>query len=48
MPIPKPKPEETQNEFMKRCMTDPTMEKEFPKSKQRIAVCLDAYREATE
>jgi hypothetical protein len=43
MPLPKPKPAETQSEFISRCITDPIMEREFPESKQRTAVCYFQY-----
>lgn len=40
MPLPKPKPEESNNEFMSRCMSDEKAQKEYPDSQQRVAVCL--------
>lgn len=39
MPLPKPKQDESENDFISRCMTNETMKKEFPKSDQRYAVC---------
>ena len=42
MPLPKKRPTETRDEFMKRCISDSVMIKEFPEIKQRTAVC--AYR----
>lgn len=39
MPIPIPTKAEDKNDFIARCMTDETMNKEFPDSKQRIAIC---------
>ena len=45
MPIPKRRKDESKNKFIERCMSNDTMKKEFPKNKQRLAVChsqLDA------
>jgi hypothetical protein len=39
MPIPKPKPSETHNDFINRCMSDEVMINEYPKRYQRLAVC---------
>lgn len=44
MPLPKPKPGEKQNDFISRCMGNPTMKEEFPKQKQRLAVCFSQWR----
>jgi len=44
MPIPKPKGNESERNFIKRCMGNPTMKKEFPKQKQRLAVCFSNFR----
>jgi hypothetical protein len=40
MPIPSKKPNEDRNTFLSRCMSNDTMKKEYPDSKQRVAVCL--------
>ncbi|WP_207644450.1 HK97 family phage prohead protease [Thermoclostridium stercorarium] len=48
MPIPKPKDGETQDEFMKRCMSDETMIGEFPDEKQRYAVCMTQFKGGSE
>ncbi len=40
MPIPSRKPNEDQNKFVSRCMSNETMKKEYPDSKQRVAICL--------
>ena len=42
MPIPKPKPKEKINTFMKRCI--PFMKKEV-KDKQAVAICYKAFKE---
>jgi len=44
MPLPKPKAEEKQTEFIDRCMTDPEVRKEFKDENQRLAVCYNIYR----
>lgn len=40
MPIPSPNPNEDKQKFVQRCMSNDTMKKDYPDSKQRIAVCL--------
>ena len=44
MPLPKPTNNEKQPEFIDRCMRDDESIKDFPKEKQRVAVCIDIYR----
>lgn len=44
MPLPKPNPGETKEEFLNRCMGNDTMNEEFPDSKQRYAVCLNQWK----
>lgn len=39
MPLPARKPGEGRDEFVSRCMRDPTMRREFPRARQRLAVC---------
>jgi len=39
MPIPQPKPKEDASAFMQRCMSDKVMQKEYPNTKQRAAIC---------
>ncbi len=46
MPLPKPKPKETQSEFISRCIADPIMSREFPDREQRGAVCYYQYNNA--
>ncbi len=43
MPIPKPTPKETEKEYLKRCMADPTMVSEYKSTDQRYAVCRSKY-----
>lgn len=47
MPIPTPrmgKNPESRDSFMKRCMSDLVMNKEFKDQKQKAAVCFSSYR----
>lgn len=46
MPLPEPKPDEGQQQFMRRCMGDPTAAAEFPDSDQRLAVCTTQFEGA--
>ena len=45
MPIPKPGTDETQDDFVNRCMGDDVMKSEFPDNDQRQAVCFQTYRD---
>lgn len=45
MPIPSATKGETQDKFMNRCMSSEVMKKEFPEQKQRVAVCMNKWRE---
>ena len=40
MPTPSTKPNEDKNVFLARCMSNEAMKKDYPDSKQRVAVCL--------
>ncbi len=44
MPIPTPKQNETQKDFMIRCVS--VTSKEFKDRKQAVAVCYNKYRES--
>jgi hypothetical protein len=44
MPIPSRKQNEDKQAFVQRCMSNDTMKKEYPESKQRVAVCLGQTR----
>lgn len=39
MPLPKPRPQESDNQFINRCMIDDTMSSEYPNRNQRYAIC---------
>ncbi len=45
MPMPKPGKDESQEDFVKRFMSDEVMLKEYPEEKQRYAICLQQWRE---
>lgn len=45
MPIPKPKPNEKEADYMKRCLSDPKMNEEYP-ANQRVAVCSAQYTQS--
>ena len=45
MPIPNKKPNEDSQKFVSRCMGNETMKKEYPDTKQRVAICLSQTRQ---
>lgn len=45
MPLPKPRNNETQDDFVSRCVSDPDVKKEFTSTKQASAVCFDIWRQ---
>lgn len=49
MPIPSPNSNQSQEEFMGVCMTFLDKEKsKYPEHKQRVAICLERYRQKNE
>lgn len=46
MPIPKPRSRENQDDFLGRCMDNPTMNSEYPDQDQRMAVCGTSWRDS--
>lgn len=46
MPLPTPKTDESQEDFMSRCMGNDTMLDEYPDKKQRYAVCMQQWKDA--
>ena len=40
MPIPSKKDNEDKQKFVQRCMSDEVMKKDYPDTKQRVAICL--------
>ena len=45
MPLPKPRPTESKQEFIRRCMGDAQATSEFPDRDQRYAVCQTQWAE---
>ena len=45
MPLPTPKKDEGQDDFIKRCMSNDTMKEEFPDNDQRLAVCFQKWKD---
>tara|TARA_R100001440_G_scaffold71724_1_gene94933 strand:+ start:117 stop:1133 length:1017 start_codon:yes stop_codon:yes gene_type:complete len=45
MPLPKPKPTESRDQFLSRCMADETSMTEYPDSEQRFAVCNSLFEQ---
>lgn len=48
MPIPTPRTDETEKEFIARCMGDDVMVEDFPDPPQRYAVCMLQWVKASE
>lgn len=45
MPIPTPKSDETQKDFVQRCMNDSKMISEYTDKDQRYAICITQFKE---
>jgi len=45
MPLPEPKQEEKKQDFIARCMSNKTMDDEFPDEEQRFAVCNSLWKQ---
>jgi hypothetical protein len=45
MPLPKPRADEKQQEFITRCMSDGTMMIEYKERDQRLAVCYVQWKD---
>jgi hypothetical protein len=43
MPLPTPKKNQEESDFIASCMGSETMNKEYPNQKQRAAVCYSQY-----
>jgi len=43
MPLPKPNENETEDDFISRCMGNETMQEEYPDEEQRYAVCITQW-----
>lgn len=46
MPLPNPNKNEKQGDFISRCAGNETMNKDFPETKQRVAVCYSQWKKA--
>jgi HK97 family phage major capsid protein/HK97 family phage prohead protease len=46
MPIPQPQADESQSDFMARCMGNGTMVGDYPEQDQRAAVCMSTWEDA--
>ena len=46
MPLPTPRNNEKRGDFMGRCVSDLTEKDEFSDNKQRVAVCMNIFKEA--
>lgn len=44
MPLPKPQPNQDKNTWMQSCMSNETMKREYPDTKQRVAICYSQWR----
>lgn len=44
MPVPKPNDDETERDFIERCMSNDTMNEEYPDNEQRLAICYTQWR----
>ena len=44
MPLPTPNKDESESKFIKRCMGNSEMNKEFKDRIQRVAVCFKQFR----
>ena len=44
MPLPIPRKEEKESEFISRCMNDEVTRREYPDGKQRVAICFSQWR----
>lgn len=47
MPLPIPNSGESQNDFVSRCMINPTMKQDFSDNDQRLAVCFRQFKKPT-
>ncbi|MEK6882384.1 MAG: hypothetical protein AABY22_22380 [Nanoarchaeota archaeon] len=46
MPLPKPSKNQEKDEFISHCMSNDTMNSEYPDQKQRLAICHSQYKRA--
>jgi len=48
MPLPKPKKNEKQDDFINRCMSNETMKEEYEDNDERLAVCYSLWEQEKE
>ena len=48
MPLPIPQPNQSKDDFLKSCMANPVMNKEFPEKDQRFSVCNNQWSKKKE
>ena len=48
MPMPTPNPDESKDDFIARCLANPTMNADYPDNAQRYAVCEAQWSEERE
>jgi len=46
MPIPKPRPLESKDKYLQRCMINAIMIAEYPEISRRFAVCSSTYEDS--
>ena len=45
MPIPKPRADQNEEDFIGFCMADPTMNADYPNGGQRYAICISTWQD---
>ena len=45
MPLPKVHKNEEKKKFISRCSADPVMNREYPDTNQRVAICYSIYKD---
>lgn len=48
MPLPEPKKDETEDDFMDRCLSNENVNKEFPDKNERYGFCITRWERAKE
>lgn len=44
--MPKPRAGQSESQYMRECMADEQMKREFPNPQQRLAVCATYWKES--
>ena len=45
MPIPKPRADQNEEDYIGFCMADPTMNADYPDNSQRYAICIGTWQD---